>query len=210
MVIIGDRLENLFDRNTVFFYFANMILLLIPAGILFVRGKKPYIELIKSNEEEIDPSVQNKARYLDLSMTLSGIFVVLNFMLFGTLYHKTSEQSSTVLVLFMLGILLASVLQVTTMKFVQSVDRRLKGDPTKLTFNKEFVESLDEAEQLRAYKAGYRAFQTTKSATLAIVVLSILLNIIFNTGGLLVFTSCIFMLVQTLSFSYHERQRIPN
>jgi hypothetical protein len=128
-------------------------------------------------------------------------------MLFGTLYGTgTSQNSLTVLVLFMLGILLATAIQLTTIKFVQGVDDRLKGDPIKATFNKEFVDSLDEAEQLRAYKTGYHAFQTTKWITLMVVVISIIMNIIFNTGGLLVVMSCVLMLVQTLSFSFYERQ----
>jgi hypothetical protein len=55
------------------------------------------------------------------------------------LYHKTTEDSSTILVVFMIGILFASVLQVYTVKHVQSLDQRLKGDPTKGSFNKLFI-----------------------------------------------------------------------
>jgi hypothetical protein len=129
-------------------------------------------------------------------------------MQYGMLYNKTIENSTTTLILFMLGILYSAILQVSTVKLVQKQDNRLKGDPTKTSFNKEFVNSMNKAEQLKTFKTGYRAFQMTRSITLMIVVLTIFMNILFETGGFAVFISCLFMLVQTVTFFHYEKNTV--
>ena len=105
-------------------------------------------------------------------------------------------------------ILFTAILQVSIVKLVQKQGNRLKGDPTKTSFNKEFLDSMNEAEQLKVFKSGYRALQTTKSITLMIVVFTIFMNILFETGGFAVFISCLFMLVQTVSFGYYEKNTV--
>jgi hypothetical protein len=208
--VFGDTqfiksIENLLYEHTILLYFTSAILLLLPATILHFAGKKAYSAMINSDEDEIDEEIKRKAGYLDSSMSLVGVFIAINFMQYGMLYHKTTEDSSTLLVLFMAGILVASVLQVYTVKHVQSLDKRLKGDPTKGSFGKEFLNSMDEAEQLKAYKAGYESFQMIKKITLVMIIISILMNIIFGTGEFTIFISCLFMLVQTILFAYQEK-----
>ncbi len=198
-------LENFLYNHTIILYFINALLLLVPATILHFTGKKAYSAMFSSDEDEVDEEIKKKAGYLDTSMSLLGVFIAVNFMQYGMLYHKTTEDSSTLLVLFMLGILFTSILQVSTVKHIQSLDKRLKGDPSKGSFDKEFFDSMDEAEQLKAYKAGYKSFQMIKTITQLIIVISILMNIIFETGEFAIFISCIFMLVQTLLFAYHEK-----
>ena len=75
--------------------------------------------------------VKRKAVYLDLSMTILGVYVPVNFMQYGMLYNKTTENPTTTLILFMLGILYTAILQVSIVKLVQKQGNRLKGDPTK-------------------------------------------------------------------------------
>lgn len=197
-------LENFLFNHTIILYFISALLLLVPATILHFTGKKAYTVML-SSDDEVDEETKKKAGYLDDSMSFVGVFIAVNFMQYGMLYHKTTEDSSTLLVLFLMGVLFASVLQVYTVKHVQSLDKRLKGDPSKGSFDKEFFDSLDEAEQLKAYKAGYKSFQMIKTTTQAMIIISILMNILFGTGEFAIFISCIFMLVQTLLFAYHEK-----
>ncbi len=198
-------LENLLFNHTIILYFISALLLLVPAAILHFIGKKAYTVMFSSDDDDVDAETKKKAGYLDVSMSFVGVFIAVNFMQYGMLYHKSTENSSTLLVLFMMGILFASVLQVYTVKHVQSLDKRLKGDPSKGSFDKVFFDSLDEAEQLKAYKAGYNSFQMIKKITLVMIIISILMNIIFGTGEFAIFISCTFMLVETLLFAYHEK-----
>jgi hypothetical protein len=210
---IGDNqiikdLENLLYNHTIVVNLIMMFLFLVPAAILHYVGKKEYSAMMSSDEDDIDDATRKKAGYLDSAMSLLGVFIAMNFMQYGMLYNKTTADSSTMLVLFMLGILFTAMLQVSTVKHIQKFDNRLKGDPTKGSFNKEFVDSMDEAEQLRVFKAGYRSFQAIKTITQMIVVITIFMNIIFKTGGFAVFISSLFMLVQIVTFAYYEKQAV--
>ena len=198
-------MEDFLITQTILLYLISAMLLLIPATILYYSGKKSYLEMMNNGEDDVNDEAKRKAGYLDLSMTVLGVYITVNFMQYGMLYNKTIENPTTTLILFMLGILYSAILQVSTVKLVQKQDNRLKGDPTKTSFNKEFLASMDEAEQLKAFKSGYRAFQMTRSITLMIVVFTIFMNILFETGGFAVFISCLFMLVQTVSFGYYEK-----
>ena len=201
-------LEDFLITQTILLYLISAMLLLVPATILYYLGKKSYLEMMSSDQDDANDDVKRKAGYLDLSMTILGVYATVNFMQYGMLYNKTIENPTTTLILFMLGILYIAILQVSTVKLVQKHDNRLKGDPTKTSFNKEFLDSMNEAEQLKAFKSGYRAFQITRSITLMIVVFTIFMNILFETGGFAVFISCLFMLVQTVSFGYYEKNTV--
>jgi lysylphosphatidylglycerol synthetase-like protein (DUF2156 family) len=201
-------IENILYNYTAVVYLVTALLLLLPSTILHFVGKKAYGEMMSKDDDELNSDLLKKSGYMDLSMSFLGVFITVNFMQFGMLYNKTTADSSMILVLFMVGILFTSTLQVATVKYVQKFDKRLKGDPTKSSFDKEFVESMDEAEQLKTYKAGYKSFQMTKIVTQIIVVITIFMNIIFGTGGFAIFISCLFMLVETVSFAYHEKNTI--
>lgn len=201
-------LEEFLYTQTILLYLISAMLFLVPATIFYYSGKKSYLEMMSSDKDDVNDDVKRKAGYLDLTMTILGVYVTVNFMQYGMLYNKTTENPTTTLILFMLGILFTAILQVSTIKLVQKQGNRLKGDPTKTSFNKEFLDSMNEAEQLKVFKSGYRAFQTTKSITLMIVVFTIFMNILFETGGFAVFISCLFMLVQTISFGYHEKNTV--
>ncbi len=203
-----NGLEDFLITQTILLYLFSAVLLLVPATILFHLGKKAYLEMMNSDENDLKDELKRRASHLDLSMTILGVYVTVNFMQYGMLYNKTIENPTTTLILFMLGLLYSAILQVSTVKLVQKQDNRLKGDPTKTSFNKEFVNSMNKAEQLKTFKTGYRAFQMTRSITLMIVVLTIFMNILFETGGFAVFISCLFMLVQTVTFFHYEKNTV--
>jgi hypothetical protein len=124
-------------------------------------------------------------------------------MLFGMAFNNTNSNQSIVTFLFMFSTIAVSVLNIITIKYIQKNDNRLKGDPTSFRFDKEFLESCDEAQVSRIYKSGYRAFQFSKNVSLVFVILTILLNFTFNTGAFPVFVSCMIMLIQVTSYNYY-------
>lgn len=201
------NIQNFLFNHTIYVYFLSAALFLLPSTILYFAGKKAYLKMLL-DEDDLDIDQKKKAGYLDTSMTFLGVFNVINFMQYGVLYHKTTENPTTILILFMLGILFTAVLQVSIVKFIQKNDQRLKGDPTKVTFNKDFIQSMDEAEQLKVFKSAYKSLQLLKTITLFLIVISIFMNIVAETGGFAIVISCIFMIAQLLSFTYYEKRTI--
>jgi hypothetical protein len=192
-------IQNFLYDHTIYVYFINAALFLLPSTILYFMGKKAYLKMMATDEDDIDYALKKKAGYLDSSMSILSVFTAINFMQYGVLYHSTTENPTTTLILFMLGILSTAVLQVSIVKYIQKNDSRLKGDPTNATFNKDFLQSMDEAEQLKVFKSAYKSFQLTKTFTLVLIIISIFMNIFAGTGGFAIIISCIFMIVQIVS-----------
>lgn len=180
-----------------------IVSLLIPALFLYIKGKKVHVKLANASEEEMDAIEKLASKYFDLSVTLNGVFLTLNFMVFGTLYNQAGDQMPIIIALFMIGSVAVSSLEIAIVRFMQKNDSRLKGDPTSMKFEKDFLGSLDEAEQLKVYKAGYNSFKVTKLTALVFVILTILFNVTLETGAFPVFISCLFLLVNIWSFSYY-------
>lgn len=200
---IGDQIGKFFINNTSELHLGLVIFLYFPAVYLYFKGKKSYSQISNISDEKIDEFEKVGSKSFDLAMSISGSFLILNFMLFGMTFNKTNSNQAIVIFLFMFSVIGVSVLNIITIKYIQKNDNRLKGDPTSLRFDKEFLESCDEAQVSRIHKSGYRAFLFSKNISLVFVVLTILLNFTFNTGAFPVFLSCMIMLIQVTSYNYY-------
>lgn len=204
---IGGQVGKFFINNTIELHLGLIIFLYLPAVYLYFKGKKFYSQISNISDEEIYEFEKVGSKSFDLAMLISNVFLILNFMLFGMTFNKTSSNHSIVIFLFMFSTIAVSVLTIITIKYIQKNDNRLKGDPTSFRFDKEFLESCDEAQVSRIYKSGYRAFQFSKNVSLGFVVLTILLNLTFNTGTFPVFLSCMIMLIQVTSYNYYTMKK---
>lgn len=200
---IGGQVGKFFINNTSELHIGLIICLYFPAVYLYFKGKKFYSQICNISDEEIDEFEKVGSKFFDLAMSISRVFLILNFMLFGMTFNKTNSNHSIVIFLFMFSVIAVSVLNIITIKYIQKNDNRLKGDPTSFRFDKEFLESCDEAQVSRIYKSGYRAFEFSKNVSLGFVILTILLNFTFNTGTFPVFVSCMIVLIQVTSYSYY-------
>ncbi|MFW5890895.1 MAG: DUF3169 family protein [bacterium] len=197
--LIGDFLID----NSVYIFMFLVIVLFLPSVYLFFKGKELYenIDHLADDEYEVKAKVAN--RKLDISLTINSIFMILNFLVLGTTFDIASSNFLMVLIIFFINILAAALFEIYVIRFIQKLDARLKGDPTSFKFNKEFIDSCDEAEKLKIYKSGYYAFKTSKSTSLCFIVITTIGNMVLGTGALPIFISCIWMLVNTASYGYY-------
>jgi len=207
---IVDAIDNFFINNTSELHLGLIISLYFPAVYLYFKGKKFYSQISNISDEETDVFEKIGSKFFNLAISISSVLLILNFMLFGMTFDKTNSNHSIVIFLFMFSVIGVSVLNIITIKYIQKNDNRLKGDPTSLRFDKEFLESCDEAEVSRIHKSGYRAFVFSKNASLVFIVLTILLNFTFNTGTFPIFLSCMMMLIQVTAYSYHAMKNESN
>ena len=199
----GTQISLFFYEHTLETYIILFVLLMTPTLVLQLKGKGLYYNSDTLTDDEMEIVEKKSSKFLDLAMTLNSMLLVLNFMLFGMLFKNTIDNQFVIIAIFLIGNIFSFVVEVTIIKFIKKMDERLKGDPTSMKFTKDFLESCDEAEKLKIYMTGYQAFQFSKFFALGLVVMTILLNMVFDTGGLSVFISCLFLLVQMLSYSYY-------
>ncbi|WP_202710482.1 DUF3169 family protein [Sporosalibacterium faouarense] len=200
---ILEEISDFFIEYTVLIYIVLFVCLFLPAVFQYIKAKKNYDRTALVSDDEID-TFESKGEYaFQLSMLINGVFLILNLMLFGMTFNRTRENLLLVLFLFLFSSICAAVLEIIAIRYIQEIDNRLKGKPTSLKFNKEFLESCDEAEKFRIYKSGYHAFQFSRNASLGLIVLTILCNIVLSTGVFPVFVSCMIMLIQITSYNYY-------
>lgn len=200
---IASNIGDFFVKNNIGIYLLLLIMFYLPSVYLFIKGKSIYVKLDNMSDEECEIQTKIGQKKFDIALSLNAIFMIFNFMIFGTTFAEIANNEMVIISLFMLNIFSSSMLEIITIRFIQKMDNRLKGDPTTLRFSKDFVESCDEAEKLKIYKSGYQSFQFTKQVSLGFVILTILCNLLLDTGAFPVFISCSFMLTITASYSYY-------
>jgi len=193
-----------------FLYPILLVTMFIPSVYLALQGKKYLLISKRVSEDEIDEYEKKSDKYFEPAMTLNSVFMLMNFLIIGTTYQAEISSVFVVLCLFMLNAILASAFEIILVRFIQKHDERLKGDPTSLKFQKDFLASLDEAEKLRIYKSGYEAFQLTRNFTFGVIVTMILLNMVVETGALPVAVACIIGFSQVISFQMYNSKNLKH
>lgn len=202
-ISILEDLGQFFIENNMILFFASFCLLFLPAVIIYRKGKKLYSTLDNLEEEIIDEVEAKASNTIDLALTMNGVFMVINFFIFGATFQAKSDTTLLFLLTFLVFTLLTTGLEVFAVSMIKKFDPRIKGDPTKFSFQKDFFNSCDEAEQLRIYKAGYHAFQTSRTASLFFIILTLLFHILFKTGAFPIFIACSVLLIQIISYGYN-------
>ena len=199
---IGNQISMFIFNNTVEIFLGLFVLLYFPAVYFYQKGKRIYNRMDDSTDDEMDQLEKMGSKNFDLSLSISNVFLILTFVLFGIAFKNTISEMHIVIIVFLFNCIANAVLQIITIKYIQKIDSRLKGDPTSLKFAKNFVESCDEAEKLKIYKSGYHSFQFSKNTAFALLMLSILCNFTLDTGMFPILLTGVFTLVQVVSYSY--------
>lgn len=200
---ISDIGNFLISINVYLFLFL-VIALFLPSVYLFMKAKKAYGEIDEMSEDDYEDKEITAKKKLDMALTLNSIFMVLNFLVFGTTLDKTSDNFIIILIVFLANAMAMALFEIYVIRFIQREDTRLKGDPTTFRFTKEFIESCDEAEKQRIYRSGYHAFQSSKAASLGFILITVISNMVLETGALPVLISCIWMLQNVASYGYYS------
>lgn len=204
-----EDVKTFFLEYNTYIYIALFVLMYLPSGILHLKGKKDYLELVALEDDDYSDKADEKEKKLNYSLLLNALFLIFNFMLMGVT-HIRGEQITIPTILFLVNVILASSLEMMTIRFLQKNDPRLKGDPTSFKFNKDYVESLDEAEKLKVYKSGYKAYTFSRTFVFVLMILSILLNITLETGGFPVIICGVIIISQITSYYYHAMKKNEN
>lgn len=197
---IGDLIINV----SPFLYPVLLIFMFFPAVYLFSKGKKMSLESKTLDEDEMDVLETESGKYLDLSVAINSVYMLLNFLLLGATLQKGSDTYFIVLFMFLFNCILASGMEIVVVRFIQKNDDRIKGDPTSFKFHKDFVASCDEAEQHKIYKSGYESFQFSRTFTFIMILVSILFKLVLDTGALPVVLTCSIALAQVISANVYN------
>ncbi len=192
----------LMDNSFYIMLFVTLTLL-IPTIFHFVKGKSLMKVTIDLDDDALDIVEKKAQKHSNKAMAFNSILLVLNFMMYGMSFDSEGLPFIAKTILFLIVLISCSILELKTIKLIQKYDSRLKGDPGSLKFQKDLLESCDEAEKLKIYETGFKAYQFTKDGALIMVVVTIILKVTGISGSFPVFISSTLFLMIVASFNYY-------
>ncbi len=197
-----EDLISVLKFNSIYISIILFVLVFIPSYIYYLKGSKMAQLMSSASEDDLDEIQEKNEKYFNISITSNAVYFVLNFMLLGIAFDSSHEYFYLILVIFLFSVILSSILTVTVVKRDQKTNPHLKGDPMSSKFSRDYIKSCDEAEKLVIYKASYKAFNSTISASIIFVLVAVVMNMLFETGGFAVLLTGSMMIYQILSVAY--------
>lgn len=99
---------------------------------------------------------------------------------------------------------LASFWQIFLVKQLQKIYPEKKGDPSNLRFQREWLESCDEAEREIIYQASYRTYQMVNALMPLAAILATVCHFVWKTGLFAVVLSCVLWAASVLVYSVNS------
>ena len=97
-------------------------------------------------------------------------------------------------------------LEATLVRQIQKANPMKRGDISSLRFNRDWLESCDEAERLGIYKASWKSFQVMNSLCPVMEAVALLGKIMFDTGNFPIILVTFLWAVQTGVYCFYSAQ----
>ena len=152
--------------------------LLAIALLLFGTGYRMYADGVRSEDEA---RIESGDRRMGLGLGITTLGFIWDFFVFGTACG--AENLGIVFVaVFLVCAIMICVVQVKMIDWTKKLMPEKRGDATRMNFQKEWMESCDEAEQYAVFKACYRTHMFMQKLMLVLIVLCLLARLMLGIG----------------------------
>ena len=160
--------------------------ILIISGALLSIITISIIFYVKKNLDVDNEKILTKMeKTLDWGLLTSNFLLISNMILFGIATNTMSNSLIFVTIAFFLVYLfIASLCQIVIVNLVKKINPEKKGDVMDKHFQKDWLNSCDEAQKAMIYEASYKAFQFMSAFLAFLLNILIILNIISNIVGI--------------------------
>lgn len=163
-----------------------------------------YVKKLEKNREDDDAS-QKANGLISLGLTICSVTLILCYWLFG--FSVTLPIGPGMLLLGTGAIALMLVYYSTYMaygvKLVKRINPEKHGDPLDLKFQKNWIDSCDEAEKMVIYQAAYQSYQLVGMVLLGAWVVTVMCSLFFGLGGYAVTVISVIWLTHTIGYQYY-------
>lgn len=216
-VLFGDRkmygwiqsAANSFLEMIVINYVAVMVVLAIAMLILnlscYVRLRAYCKEAVETDDEERCDVLDDKIEIITtVSLNGNGFFFILIFMIFVLNYNLGGVQGWSTILLYFLPVLMYPLFYILTIGELKKHDPSKSGNPGSMSFQKDWLESCDEAEQMQIYKLGYQCHKGSSYILVLGFGFTAITALIFDVGAFAILITGGMWLIQTVVSSYYN------
>jgi hypothetical protein len=146
-------------------------------------GSKKLLSHFETNDdnETLELEFDDK---IAVALLINTVFTALNFVLFGISIDERNPHDLYSILLFLAFAALAVTIEVKSIQLIQKKDPTKKADPSSIKFDKQWINSCDEAERLKIYKSSYHTYITMKYALVILIGFCLIAKMELQTGNL--------------------------
>ena len=186
-------------------------ILAIILGEYSLRKMKVIAEKIsQSEDEECDILEYEEEKIGAFGLNVNVISQILSILVLSTGYSSSyleivKGNISWFLygcIVFILCNVYNGIWQIRYVKLIQKINPDKKGDPASMKFQQQWLESCDEAEREVIYQSSYKTYMTLSKVVPLLLFVTMILNLLFDTGILAIIVVAIIWMIGSLSYTH--------
>lgn len=195
-------------QNVIGYVLIVVSLVTILASIFAYESCKKLYNLVQK-----DPENEDLLNWLDERLNapifVTNVMTIVEiFFFFAVMLTSIEEEewgmspagAALMIGVFVVALVVMIAVQKLSIDLVKKMNPEKQGDVLDLNFQKVWMDSCDEAQQLIVYKAAYHAFHRMTKVYCILLMVSIVTGILFQTGIYPVFVICVIWLIHTISY----------
>lgn len=199
--------------NKISFYATPVVYLVIFLTVVAVCLSliKKARKIFEQWDGEDEETISRSEKLLSLSSSVNTVSVIVLYFVFGlwgcSLKFSITNSNEMWLVIvgaFLLLIIISIVsfalISSSVIELAKKINPEKKGDALDVKFQKEWIDSCDEAEKMNIYKAGFKAYNVANYVCTALWVLIALPGMTFDIGVLPLIIVTVIWLTLTLTY----------
>ncbi len=176
------------------------LVLLLPSTVLYLSQKSAFSRWDGENEE----SIERIEAILGIALILDGSFMIFLFFGMAVILSTIDSHSGIVAAIcvaeMILTLLWIILMQQKIIDLEKQINPEKKGSVYDTKFNKKWMDSCDEREQLLIFKSAYQAYKVTSNFCMILSLLLMLGSLPFGYGPLPAGAVLLVWLVEMLSY----------
>lgn len=195
------------------FFFSTIMII---AYMVWMRKGRKLYEAWDGEDEDVIEKVESK---IEKALALTSVNMIFVFFFFGlgvyvSEYGKLARNESLICIAINMlgliyGMIVTVVLQKNLVNFTKEINPEKHGSVYDTGFQKKWLESCDESEQLQTYRAGYCAMQTGSFACIVLWVVCMIGMLSWDFGIMPMVMVLAIWLVMIIRY-YIEAMKISN
>lgn len=175
--------------------------------LLVLRARRTY----RLWDGEAEEQAEQMAKSFELSQAIMSFLSILGICLSGIvisdMYRNYSMENNCALLCFAVGTFWILLAMDRMVKYRKKLNPEKKGNIFIWNYDKEWLASCDEREQMQVFRAGYAVYLKSNILYLIIFICLILTSIIFDLGIAPFLVLLVIWCSQNLIFTYYSRKR---
>ena len=215
-----DNISGPLQRGLPYIYIAVFVVFVVCAVIQYVKVRS--IEKSMDGSDVDDERAGKIEELVSKPILITNVLLIVSFFLFAAnadaaLFTEYGQAHPALfwvvpMILFFAAFIVAVVIQ----KCSLDIEKRINPEKTvsmfDINFNRKWVEAGDEAEKLKAYKAGYAGFRAMNMACMIFWIVTFVVQLIFKTGVFPIFIVCVIwctgIIASTVEAIHQDRHQI--